>query len=193
MDNNPILKNDPKGDEACCAFALAWKDIKTTEKISGISEAVGGGPEDPLADVATIIINVGGLAKAGWDLFTKDDKPVVQVKTEENQNKEEKKFNGQKDTKSETQHEAFNKAKEQNGIPRSQQPDKTNKVDEVSKGKPTGKKLREYNYTKSEGKKVTIRRDNPTKYPEGGKGDQGNHYNAGETGKKLKQHHDFDN
>jgi len=51
-----------------------------------------------------------------------------------------------------------------------QQPDRTKKVDEVSKGKPTGKKLREYQYTNSKGKKISVRKDNATKYHEGGQG-----------------------
>jgi len=45
----------------------------------------------------------------------------------------------------------------------------------------------EYQYTNSKGEKVSIRKDNATKYGDGGKGDQGDHYNAGETGKKLDQ------
>ena len=53
------------------------------------------------------------------------------------------------------------------------------------------RKLREYQYTNSKGEKVSIRKDNATKYPEGGKGDQGDHYNAGETGRKLDQHHTY--
>ena len=106
---------------------------------------------------------------------------------------EGKKFDGKSDTESKSKGEAFNKAKDQNGIPRSQQPDKTKKVDEVSKGKPTGKKLREYQYTNSKGKKISIRKDNATEYHEGGTGDQGEHYNAGNTGGKLKQHHNYGN
>jgi RHS repeat-associated protein len=102
-----------------------------------------------------------------------------------------KKFNGQKDTKSSSKRESFNKAKDQNGIPRSQQPDRTVKIREMSKGEPTGKTLREYQYTNSQGKKVSIRRDNPTRYNEGGVGDQGKHHNAGETGGKLRQHHNY--
>jgi hypothetical protein len=104
--------------------------------------------------------------------------------------KQNRKFNGKQDTKSQTSKEAFNKAKDQNGIPRSQQPDKSYKVKETSKGKETGKELRQYEYTNSKGEKITIRKDNPTKYKEGGKGDQGEHYNAGSTGEKLDQHHD---
>jgi RHS repeat-associated protein len=111
--------------------------------------------------------------------------PAKVVKTEG------KTFNGKQDTHSDTKKEAFNKAKDQNGIPRSTQPDRTIKVDEVSKGKPTGKKLREYQYTNSKGEKVSIRKDNKTTYPEGGQGDQGDHYNAGKTGEKLKQHHTY--
>ena len=61
----------------------------------------------------------------------------------------------------------------------------------MSKGKARGKTLREYQYTNSQGKRISIRRDNPTKYNQGGKGDQGKHHNAGATGEKLKQHHNY--
>jgi RHS repeat-associated protein len=87
MDNDPVLKSDLKGDEACCSFAAAWDDIKTTEKISGTIEVAGFGPEDPVADGGVILTNVIGLGKAVYDFVTKSDKPVVQVKTEANQDK----------------------------------------------------------------------------------------------------------
>jgi hypothetical protein len=96
-------------------------------------------------------------------------------------------FNGQNSTQSATQREAFRKAKDQNGIPRSQQPDKTSTV----RDKHTGQPLKVYEFTNSAGKKVTIRKDNPITYPDGGR--QGPHFNAGPSGGKLKQHHNISN
>jgi hypothetical protein len=99
-------------------------------------------------------------------------------------------FGAGKDTKSNTQKEAFNKAKDQNGIPRSQQPEKQYNTPD----KNTGKSLRTYEYKNSKGEKVLVRKDNPVTYPDGGK--QGKHYNAGkikENTEKLKQHHDYGN
>jgi hypothetical protein len=54
----------------------------------------------------------------------------------------------------------------------------------------TGKPLRTYDFTNSKGELKTIRKDNPVTYPDGGK--QGPHYNAGKTGNKLKQHHNYE-
>lgn len=100
-------------------------------------------------------------------------------------------FGGGQSTKSGTQRQAFNKAKNANAIPKSQQPNSTEKIDEVIGGKKTGNKLTQYNYTNSKGEKISIRKDNPRQYGDGGKGDQGPHYNSGKTGADLKQHHDY--
>lgn len=97
------------------------------------------------------------------------------------------KFNGKQDTVSTTDRAAFRNAKDQNGIPRSQQPDKSYTVPD----KHTGKPLKQYDFTNSDGKKISIRRDNPVNYKD--KGSQGEHYNAGTTGTKLKQHHNIEN
>lgn len=95
-------------------------------------------------------------------------------------------FGAGKDTKSKTSNEAFRKAKDQNGIPRSQQPTKQYKTID----KNTGKELRTYDFKNAKGEKITISKDNPIKYKDGG--GQGPHYNAGQSGGKLKQHHDHD-
>lgn len=100
--------------------------------------------------------------------------------------KSQKKFGGAADTFSGSTREAFRKAKDQNGIPRSQQPDATRSVPE----KGTGNPLREYDFTNSKGNKVSIRKDNPRTYPDGGK--QGDHYNAGPSNDKLRQHHNVE-
>lgn len=62
-------------------------------------------------------------------------------------------------------------------------------MDEVFKGKPTGRQLRQYDFTNSKGEKVSIRRDNERSYPVGPP--QQNHFNAGKSGGDLKQHHNF--
>ena len=105
------------------------------------------------------------------------------VKTQTNNTKT---FNAQNNTQSTTQSEAFRKAKDQNGVPRSKQPDKTYIVRDKNSGKP----LKTYDFTNSKGKKITIRKDNPVTYPDGGK--QGPHFNAGSSGGKLKQHHYYE-
>ena len=103
-------------------------------------------------------------------------------------NMKEGSFDRKGDTNSKSPKEALGKAKEENGIPRSQQPDKTTKVADKNTGKP----LRQYEYTNSKGEKVIVRKDNPITYPDGGK--QGKHYNAGNPSQnngKLKQHHNY--
>jgi len=99
--------------------------------------------------------------------------------------KNNKKFNGKADTQSVTSKQAFREAKDQNGIPRSQQPDRTYNTTD----KNTGENLRTYEFTSSMGEKVQIRKDRPRTYPDGGS--QGPHYNAGNSGGKLKQHHNY--
>lgn len=99
---------------------------------------------------------------------------------------ERKAIGAASDTKSQTAKEAFRNAKDQNAIPRSQQPSRQYSTTDKNTGKP----LKTYDFKNSKGENVTIRKDNPTTYPDGGK--QGPHYNAGETDKKLKQHHNYD-
>lgn len=53
--------------------------------------------------------------------------------------------------------------------------------------KGANKSLKVFQYTNSKGKKVQIRKDNARLYKDGGS--QGEHFNAGEAGKKLDQHH----
>ena len=99
-------------------------------------------------------------------------------------------FGGENSTESTTSKQAYRQAKDQNGVPRSQQPNKQYNT----KDKHTGNNLRTSEYTNSKGENVTIRKDNPIKYKDGGS--QGNHYNAGNPQKnngKLKQHHNYGN
>ncbi|MCX2682135.1 hypothetical protein OOZ15_19470 [Galbibacter sp. EGI 63066] len=90
-------------------------------------------------------------------------------------------------TSSVTRRQAFRKAKIGNKVPRSKQPDRVFNVRE----KGTGKLLKVYEYTNSSGKKILIRGDNAKIYKDGGI--QGRHFNAGQKGTKLKQHHYYDN
>lgn len=101
-----------------------------------------------------------------------------------------KKFDSGSNTDNKTSREAFRNAKDQNGVPRSQQPEKTTTVPDRNSGKP----LKQYEYSNSKGEKVAIRKVNAVNYPDGGK--QGPHYNAGKTKSetdKLKQHHKYGN
>ena len=82
-------------------------------------------------------------------------------------------------------------SKEANGIARSGSPDSVAKV-----GTPAGdaakldnRNVRQYEYTNSNGEKISIREDKAAKYGGGGKGDQTPHFNAGKKGENLTQHH----
>ncbi len=101
-----------------------------------------------------------------------------------------KAFNGQADTYSETASKAFRNAKDQNGVPKSQQPDRTIKPN-TEAGNAAGLRddnVVQYEFTNSKGEKVIIRQDKTTTYPDGGV--QPPHYNAGKSSdNKLKQHH----
>jgi len=88
-------------------------------------------------------------------------------------------FDGGVSTNSKTSNEALRKAKDANGVPRSQQPDKTvkpNTPDDKKAGLDS-RNVKQYEYTNSKGEKVIIRQDKPANYPDGGK--QLAHYNAG--------------
>jgi RHS repeat-associated protein len=105
--------------------------------------------------------------------------------------KEVKTFNGGQSTKSETSKEAFGKAKDANGIPRSQQPTKTIKPN-TPEGDARGldnRNVVEFDFTSADGTTISIRKDKAANYNSGGKGDQPPHYNAGKSGEKLRQHH----
>jgi RHS repeat-associated protein len=158
--------------------------------VAGHGAGAGATAGVDLGQTINQLRQLGAFGTSSSDAAQKKETPEQKTNQQAN-SASNKKFNGQNDTKGNSQKESFNKAKDQNGIPRSQQPDKTTKIKEMSKGKPTGKTLREYQFTNSKGGKVSIRRDNPTRYNQGGKGDQGKHHNAGKTGGKLNQHHDY--
>jgi hypothetical protein len=118
------------------------------------------------------------------------DRDAMKLHTEGN-----KSFGGEKDTKSETANQALNNAKEQNSIPKSQQPDKTVKPNtpEGDKAGLDNRNVKQYEYTNSKAEKVIIRQDKPAQYNDGGTGDQPPHFNAGKASdSKLKQHHYYD-
>ena len=98
-----------------------------------------------------------------------------------------KPFNGKKDTKSRSAREAFSNIKDQNGIGRCQSPDKHPiKIDDENN---PGQKLTEYQYTNIHGGDISIRKDNSMTYSNGQT--QGPYFNAGPTGGKLEQHHNY--
>jgi len=108
--------------------------------------------------------------------------------------KNEGSFGAQQDTKSQNSNQGLRNAKEQNGIPRSQQPETTIKPNTPADDKAglDSRNVKQYEYTNSKGEKIVIRQDKPASYGQGGVGDQGPHYNAGNEGGKLTQHHYFD-
>jgi RHS repeat-associated protein len=65
VENNPINYLDPYGLDARTA-ALEWGESETA---AGGAETIGGGPEDPVADIVAGGILLGGLLDAGWELL----------------------------------------------------------------------------------------------------------------------------
>lgn len=193
--NDPIRFNDPTGRCPLCAapaipyivegvvalVEAAIVVIGSNELGKGISKAVnntvpiGGGSSGSNFGVPT--------GETYRKLYSEEAKPAS--------------FNRQGDTKSETRSQALKNAKEENGIPKSQQPDRTIKPNtpDGKEAKLDERNVRQYEYTNSKGEKVVIREDKPATYNDGGKGDQGPHFNAGQNpskGGKLPQHHYFD-
>ena len=168
--------------------------------VAGLVETIGGVGGDAIAAAGTYVS--GGTALAATA-------PLAIVSTEAivhglgtfgkatyNLNSEGGKnggtFGAGKDTHGNgSSNASLRNAKEQNGIPRSQQPDKTIKPNTPAgdKARLDSRNVRQYEYTNSKGEKKSIREDKPAKYNEGGTGDQGKHHNAGNSGGKLNQHH----
>jgi RHS repeat-associated protein len=65
VGNNPVNFVDPYGLD----YAAALKAFGTSAKWAGGEEAVGGGPEDPVADVVAAVTLVAGLGYAAWEYF----------------------------------------------------------------------------------------------------------------------------
>jgi RHS repeat-associated protein len=78
LNDDPARYNDPNGDDgedatACCAVKGALKIELNTQKVVAATEAVGGGPEDPVADVVAVGEEaVGGLWALGKLIFGSD-------------------------------------------------------------------------------------------------------------------------
>lgn len=100
-------------------------------------------------------------------------------------------YNDKKDTHSVYQSEAFQKAKNANGIPSSKQPLNNGKPEKIPDTNNKGKFLYQYNFINDYGEKISIRLDNPVDYHDSNP-NQGPHYNAGPTGGNLRQHHYFE-
>jgi RHS repeat-associated protein len=177
------------GDKLAAKAGQVIGDVASI--VTGLSEIGAGGAGSiaslGIASPVGVAVAAHGVSSIGMGATNLIKGVLNPVKKDEGSSSG-RKFDGKNDTQSKTSKEAFNKAKDQNGVPRSQQPDKTVKVKENG----TNTNLREHQYTNSKGEKVSIRKDNAKKYGDGGKGDQGNHYNAGKTGRKLKQHHNYD-
>ena len=106
---------------------------------------------------------------------------------------ENKSFGGKQSTESKTSNESFGKAKDANGIPRSQQPEKTIKPN-TPEGKEAGldnRNIKQWEFKNSKGERIIIRQDKAAQYGEqSGKGNQSEHFNAGKSNENLsKQHH----
>ena len=98
-------------------------------------------------------------------------------------------WNGRQDTDNKTRREALNNAKKENGIARCISPFKTGKEPDRN----TGQDLRTYTFQNDYGQVIKMREDRATVYPNNptGTGNQFPHFNAGEAGGKLKQHHNY--
>ena len=94
------------------------------------------------------------------------------------------------DTRSGSRGEAYNAAKKTNNIDPTTPPLSRKKVDEYQDGEKTGHKLVQHEYENRDGEKITMRRDRSRSYEDGGT--QGEHINAGKSGEKLKQHHEYE-
>ena len=201
-NNNPVNFVDPDGKswgKAAKVVKKVYKTAKAGGKISvkGIlkSEIV-----DIVDNVHTILDSEASLFEKGiaaFDLATGFGDEVKgfakAVGVSDSIVDGAKAFNGQSDTFSKTANKAFRNAKDQNGIPRSQQPDRTVKP-YTEAGNTAGLKEENvvlYEFTNSKGEKITIRHDRATTYPDGGY--QPPHYNAGKSDdNKLKQHHYYE-
>jgi len=98
-----------------------------------------------------------------------------------------------KDTISETRKQALNQARKMNDVP------KNAKMQQIKPNTPEGKaagldnrNVRAYQTENTKGDQVTIREDKAASYGEGGKGDQGPHFNVEVNGVDTKQHHNWE-
>jgi len=187
--NNPVKNIDPDGKCVPCLVELlveGYEALTAAEVVTGGAFVAGG-----TAVTLNTLHRAGMTSTAPRDATYINNAPSRQAPAIVKANGT---FGDKKDTESKTDREGLRNAKDKNGIPRSQQPDRT-----IKPGTPEGdvngldkRNEVQHEYTNSEGKKVVIRKDKPHEYGDGGKGDQGKHYNAGEdpkTQKDLNQHH----
>ncbi len=65
VHEDPIDGTDPAGTDAAAAVGV----LSDVGEWDAAEEVGGGGPEDPVADVAAVLTTVGGLAVAGYELL----------------------------------------------------------------------------------------------------------------------------
>jgi hypothetical protein len=215
MDNNPVFNNDPNGDIVPAilvlgGFMLASVPLNAPSMDKEANQRImKQAYDDYNFALVTNLLPGPKQVKTGFSVVnetvvkpvikkqvTNQIKSNVEKQTTNSSTKIGKTFNGKQSTESVTSKEAFRKAKEANGIPRSQQPDITIKTN-TPEGKKIGldeRNIKQYEFTNTKGEKVTIRQDKPAQYgsPDR-KGDQGKHFNAGKKGENLsKQHHNYE-
>ena len=207
-NNNPVNFVDPDGE----AFDILWDIASIGMGVSNFIQNVkSGNISGAIEDGVGVLLDVAaaavpfipggvGAVRAGAKAVGVIDNTTDAAKSSkiiraagDSKQSAAKTFCGRSDTVSETSREAFRKAKEQNGIPRSQQPDRTVKPN-TEAGNDAGLRngnVVQYEFTNSKGEKVTIRQDQATTYSDGGY--QAPHYNAGNSSdNKLKQHHYYE-
>ena len=198
--SNPVRFTDPDGraPEDCCgpgavtrggSIALRLlKGARTADKARRATSA----SELLSSEVASIKHDINTLAFSQTATFEDAVAATSDLVLGTSFNEDETgTFGGEGDTNSETEKEAYGKAKEANGIPRSKQPERTIKPD-TPEGRKAGldsRNVRQDEFINSKGEKISIRKDKPARYNDGGKGDQGPHFNGGKSGEKLKNHH----
>ncbi|NDP22425.1 MAG: hypothetical protein GZ091_15275 [Paludibacter sp.] len=177
--NNPVKYIDPDGKQVFLGANMPFSPLL------GVSDPI------LLSNKPVATETMARIGRASTESASKTSESTSKVS--EISSKGNRTFDGRQSTESNTSKEAFGKAKDANGIPRSQQPDKTIKPNSPE-GKEVGldnRNIKQYEYTNSKGEKVTIRQDKPAQYGDpSGKGNQSEHYNAGKTNENLsKQHH----
>ncbi|MDR0232139.1 MAG: hypothetical protein LBI82_08485 [Dysgonamonadaceae bacterium] len=190
--NNPIKYIDPDGRQIVLppVFGMNPVMMGTNTPLLGVSDLVKVGTENVVktGPTRTAVETVAKTSETTGNLgrVANGAKETGKGLTEQ-----VKRFDGGKDTNNKTGNEALRNAKDQNGIPRSQQPEKTIKPN-TEGGKNAGldgRNVKQFEYKNAKGEKVSIRQDKPTTYPDGG--GQPSHYNAGKSGGDLPQHHTY--